>query len=167
MKKYSILAAILVVFVAISLAYAKEQGRAVGQEHRSSVSNIVQKLTDIAGKDSNIGVEVREVAKEQEDSAKRAEEAMDKVEKTGKFRTFFIGTDYKNIGAVRSELVTTQNAINRLTKAMERATNVDVKAELQKQIDALKAIKAKAEVFIKDHEGQFSILGWVVRLFSK
>lgn len=92
---------------------------------------------------------------------------MDKVEKVSKFRTVFLGTDYKNLGSLRSELVKIPNAIDRITKAMERATDVNVKADLQKQIDALKAIQTKAETFIKDNEGQFSFLGWFVRLFNK
>lgn len=138
-----------------------------GQEHRSDVANVVQELRKVAGQDSNIGQEVSKVAKEQEDSSKEDEAAMDKVNNVGKFRTVFLGTDYKNLGVLRSNLVKTQNAIDRLTKSMERATDANVRAELQKQIDALRAVKAKVEAFIKDHESQFSFLGWFIKLFVK
>ena len=91
---------------------------------------------------------------------------MDEVDSVGEFRQLFLGTDYKNLGVLRSELVKTQNAIERLTKAIERATDVNIKADLQKQIDALKATLTKAEQFAKDHEDKFSLLGWFVKLFN-
>lgn len=165
--KYSVFVVVFtVVFFGSSFAFAKNGENGQGQEHRDRVSNVVQELRKVAGKDSNIGQEVNKVAKEQEDSAKPTEMAMDKVEKVGKFRTLFFGTDYKNLGSLRSELVKTQNAIDRLTKSMERTTNVNVKADLQKQIDALKVIQTKTEAFIKDHESQFSFLGWLVKLLK-
>ena len=167
--KHSIFAIVFTLFLLTSYAVAAQDNamKTTGQEHRSDVSKVVQELRNVAGMDSNIGQEVSKIAKEQEDSAKQAEEVMDKVEKVGKFRTLFFGTDYKNLGTLRSELVKTQNAIDRLTKAMERVTDVNVKADLQKQIDALKATLAKAETFANDHESQFSFLGWFIKLFVK
>lgn len=166
--KYSVFAVVLaLVFVVSPVAFAKSATKGEGQEHRSNVSKVVQELRNFAGFDNNIGQEVRQIAQDEEDSAKKAEEAMDKVEKVGKFRTVFIGTDYKNLGALRSELVKTQNAIDRLIKTMERVTDINMKVNLQKQVDALKAIQTKAEAFIKDHESQFSFLGWFVKLFNK
>lgn len=163
--KYSVFAVVFaLVLLASSVALAENS--TTGQEHWSNVSKVVRELRDVAGQ-PDIGDEVRQVAQDEEDSAKTVKDSMDKVSEVGKFRTLFFGTDYKNLGALRSELVKTQNSINRLTKAMQRATDVNVKADLQKQIDALKAIQTKAETFIKDHESQFSFLGWFVKLFNK
>lgn len=167
--KYSVFAVVFAVVCMASsvvLADVSTEKSTTGQEHWSKVSKVVQELRKVAGQ-PNIGDEVRQVAQDEEDSAKTVETAMDKVSETGKLRTIFFGTDYKNLGALRSELVKTQNAINRLTKSMERATDVNMKADLQKQIDALKVIQTKAETFIKDHESQFSFLGWFVKLFNK
>lgn len=167
--KYSVFAVVLSLILVTSYVFAAQDTtrKTMGQEHRSNVAKVVQELRSFAGYDQNIGQEVRQVARDEEESAKRAEEAMDKVEKVSKFRTIFLGTDYKNLGVLRSELVKTQNAIDRLAKAMERATDTTLKADLQKQIDALKVIQTKAETFIKDRESQFSFLGWFVRLFTK
>lgn len=153
-------------FLSYSFVFADSSSKGQGKEHRSSVSKVVQELRKTASQNGGIGQEVSKIAKEQEDSAKKIEEAMDKVDMAGRFRTLFVGTDYKNLGALRSELVKTQNSIDRLTKAMERTTNMDAKASLQKQIDALKTTQTKAETFAKDHEGQFSFLGWFVKLFN-
>lgn len=164
--KYSMFAVVLSLFLLPSFASAHGvEDKSIGQEHWSNVAKVVKELRKVAGQPS-IGDEVRQVAQDEEDSAKEVEQAIDKVEKIGKFRTVFIGTDYKNLGALRSELVKTQNAIDRLTKAMERTTDVNAKSNLQKQIDELKVIQTKVETFIKDHEGQFSFLGWFVKLFN-
>ena len=168
-SKYSIFAVVLSVFLSVSLTVSAQDTtkNTTGQEHRSDISKVVQSLRSVAGQDSNIGQEVSKIAKEQEDSAKEVEEAMDEVDSVGGFRQLFLGTDYKNLGVLRSELVKTQSAIDRLTKALGRAMDESVKADLQKQIDALKANLSKAEAFAKDHESKFSFLGWFVKLFVK
>ncbi len=166
--KYSVFAVAFALVAILPSATPKLTGETgEGQEHRDSVANVVQELRKVAGQETNLGQEISKIAKEQEDSSKEDETAMDQVESVGKFRVLFFGTDYKNLGILRSNLVKTQNAIERLTKAMEQSTDAIVKAELQKQIDALKAIETKAQTFIKDHESQFSFLGWLVRLFTK
>ena len=63
--------------------------------------------TAIAEKDSKIGEEVKAVAKEQNESKEKIMDAMEKVESRGKFKTLLFGTDYKNIGKLRSEIATT------------------------------------------------------------
>lgn len=169
MKKLSILTVGLLVFALAGIvsSAAKGHGEMMSQEHRSEVANIVQKLTGIAGRDSKIGIEVREIAKEQKDISEKASEEIKATEERSGWKTFFIGTDWKNIGQLRSELVTTANHIDRLIKAKERATSQSVKDDLDVQIKALQETKAKVEAFIKDNESKFSLLGWVVRLFSK
>ncbi len=92
---------------------------------------------------------------------------MDRVENRSGFKVFFIGTDYKNLGELRSEMVTTQNHLDRLNKAMERASSTTVKEDLEAQIKELEIIKNKADGFIKANENKFSLFGWLVRLFSK
>ena len=165
--KYSVFAVVFaVVFLSSSVVFADSASMGQSKERSSEISKVVQSLRSIAGRDSNIGQEISKIAKEQEASAKAVEEAMDEVDSVGGFRQLFLGTDYKNLGALKSELVKTQSAIERLTKAMERTTDVSVKADLQKQIDVLKATLAKAEQFAKDHEGKFSLLGWFVKLFN-
>ena len=157
---------LLLTALSASIAFAQsDKGKEMSEQHRSKVAETVRALTDLAGKDQNIGEEVRVVAEEQESSNERATKAIQAVEARGGFKTFLIGTDYKNIGALRSEVVTTQNSIDRLTKARGRATDDAVKADLDAQIKALEETNANALNFIKVNEGKFSIFGWFVRLF--
>lgn len=142
------------------------KGKEISAEHKSNVAKVVETLTALAGKDKNIGEEVRAVAQEQATSSDRVAEAIDAVETHGWLKTFLFGTDYKNLGALRSEIVTTENSISRLTKAMERTTDPAVKADLETQIKALQDANAKALEFIKTNESKFSLFGWVMRLLQ-
>lgn len=135
--------------------------------YRSNVADLANKLREVAGKDRNIGQEISEIAKEQEEAVEEVEMAKEEVEEKGRFRVFLTGTDYKNIGVLRSKLVTTENHIERLIKAIEKATDPAVKAELEQQMSELRDIKLEVEMFIKDHENQFSILGWLFKLFNR
>ncbi|MBU2110005.1 hypothetical protein KKB71_03615 [Patescibacteria group bacterium] len=170
MSRLNILTSVTLSFLLLgifSVAFAQsDKGMEMSQQHKSKVSNVVQELKDLAGKDQNIGEEVRVVAQEQEELNERATNAMEKVEARGGFKTFLIGTDYKNIGALRSEVVTTQNHIDRLTKAKERATDDSIKADLDAQIQALEEANTSALNFIQTNESKFSLFGWFVRLFQ-
>lgn len=164
---FTTLAISFIVLGVFSIAFAQnEKGIEMRTQHRSKVSNIVQELNDLADKDQNIGEEVRAVAQEQEESNERADKAMEKVEARGGFKTFLIGTDYKNIGALRSEVVTSQNHIDRLMKARDRATSDEVKTDLDIQIAELEEANTDAETFIRQNEGKFSLFGWFVKLFN-
>ena len=157
---------LLLIVPSVSAASAhSDKGGKMSEQHQSTVAKVVHDLTELAGKDTNIGEEVTSVAQDQETSNERATTAMQAVEARGGFKTFLIGTDYKNIGALRSEIVTTQNSIDRLTKAKERTTDDAVKADLDTQIQALEETNANTLDFIKENESNFSLLGWFVRIF--
>ena len=134
--------------------------------HRSKVAEAVLKLVELAGKDKNIGEEISQVAKEEDESSEKVAEAIKEVENRGKFKTFLIGTDYKNIGAIRSEIVRSDNNIDRLAKAKERTLDPILKAELDVQVAALQKANDDAEAFVKANESKFSIFGWLVKIFN-
>ncbi|OGY43500.1 MAG: hypothetical protein A3J62_04165 [Candidatus Buchananbacteria bacterium RIFCSPHIGHO2_02_FULL_38_8] len=146
---------------------ANDKGKAVSAEHRSRVAEVVQQLTAVANQDENIGEEVSQVAQAENEAREKVATIIEKIETRGKFKTFLLGTDYKNIGALRSELVTTANHIERLSKALERTIDEEVKAELNAQITALEEAKTKVESFIQTNESKFSLLGWLVKFFNR
>ncbi|MCK9351203.1 MAG: hypothetical protein WCT49_00890 [Candidatus Paceibacterota bacterium] len=167
-KKFYISAVVLFAFIfaGSASAFAEGKGEKMSEQHRNNVAKVVEELEKVANKDGAIGEEVKTVAQEEKDTVAGVSEKMEKVESRNGFKTFLIGSDYKNLGAIRSEIVTTQNHIDRLTKSLERATSTEAKAELQAQIDSLKGIQTKVETFVKDHEGKFSLFGWLVKMFQ-
>ncbi len=162
---------VLSLMILLTLPYlalaANDKGKEVSAEHRNKVAEIVKQLTAIAGQDENIGEEVRQVAQEASDNIENTVAMIEKIKTRGKFKTFLFGTDYKNIGALRSTLVTTANHIDRLQKALERTDSEEIKTELNTQITALEETKTNVESFIEANESKFSLLGWLIKFFNR
>lgn len=137
-----------------------------GDEHRSSVSEIVKKLLGAADRSGGIGDEVRDVAREQASSTEDTVRAMDDLDTESRIKRFFFGPDFKSLGDLRSSIVTTQNSIDRLTTARDRATSSSTKEEIDSQISALKGVASTTESFVTQHEDVFSLFGWFVKLFN-
>lgn len=147
---------------------ATSTGREKSEEHRSTVANFVRGLLDIADREEDgIGEEVRVVAREQGDSASTTVQAIEKVEKRGKIRTFLFGSDYENLGTLRSEIVKTRNRISQLSQLVESIQQVADKTELQTQIQTLEQEQTKLENFVNQNENKISLFGWLVKFFSK
>lgn len=142
-----------------------EQGQLNAENHRSVVANFVQSLLRVANRDGGIGEQVRSIAQQQNQSASTTIQAMEKIQTRNRIKTFLIGSDYKNLGAMRSEMVQTRNRIEQLTRLENNATETD-KAEIQAQIKTLEQEQARIENFIKSEEEKFSMFGWIAKLFS-
>jgi len=144
-----------------------EQGQINTEQHRGTVANFVQSLLQIANREGGIGEQVRIIAQQQNQSAGTTIQAMEKVQTRNKIKTFLMGTDYKNLGALRSETVQTKNRLEQLKRIMENVQNEGEKTELQSQIQTLEQEQVKIENFIKTQESKFSLFGWLVKLFNR
>jgi len=138
----------------------------ISEEHRNTIADVVFKLKEAGDRDDEISDEIKVIADDQATSSIKTEKAMKEIENRSAFKTFLFGTDYKNLGALRSEIVTTDNNIGRLKKASEKASDPAVKAELDTQIEALKNVQEKTDSFIKTNESKFALFGWLIRIFS-
>lgn len=144
-----------------------QQGQINAEQHRSAVSNFVQNLLQVADREGGIGQQVRVIAQEQNQSVSTTIQAMEKVQTRSKVKTFFFGSDYKNLGSLRSEMVQTRNRLEQLNALMENIQNEGDETELQNQIQILEQEQTKIESFIKAQESKFSLFGWLVKLFNK
>jgi len=143
------------------------EDESISDDHRDVVASFVQSLLMVADREGGIGERVREIARTQNDSASTTARALKKVENRGALRTFFFGSDYKNLGAIRSEIAKTSANIEKLKTLLNQTTNDTDRAQLNTQITALEAEQAKIDTFVKDHEDTFSLFGWFNRLFVK
>jgi len=142
-------------------------GKNQAEKHRSTVSGFVQKLLKVADNEkNNIGEEVRVIAQEQDQNKEKIADQIDTVQRRSKIKTFLIGTDYKNVGALRSEMVQTRNRIDQLNKLVEQTTNEADKAEIQTQITVIKTEQINIETMLTTNESEFSLFGWVRKLFG-
>lgn len=136
-------------------------------EHRSEVSKFVQSLLSVANRNGGIGAQVREIAREQASSTDKIADAIKKIEERNRFKTFLIGTDYKNLGQIRSDSVDTQNRIDKLNRELEKMASSTDKAKILADIKVLEDHQAKIEAFVKANESRFSLFGWFVRRFNR
>lgn len=188
---FIVLLAIVVIFSLVAVVAAKQnQGNGTGTvnatsededatsskgqinaaAHRSVVANFVHSLLKVASStEGGIGQQVRVIAQQQNDSDTTTTEVITKVNKRGKIKIFLIGSDYKNLGALRSEIVHTRNRISQLNRLIQNATgtNATDTAEIQSQIKTLEQEQTKIENFINAQEGKFSLFGWLLKLFNR
>jgi hypothetical protein len=141
-----------------------ENASSSASSNRSGVSVFVQSLLDVADRDGGIGADVRVVAQDQNESDEKTAEAKAEVEARGSLKTFFLGTDYKNLGVIRSEVAKTKNNIAKLNVLLEKAT-VSARGELEAQIEALEEVQDDLEAYIEKHEDKFSLFGWFAKIF--
>jgi hypothetical protein len=150
-------------------------GQVNAQNHESVVGNFVQSLLKVASTTARsasstvreIGEQVRLIAQEQNDSEATTNQAMEKVQLRSKVKTFFLGTDYKNLGALRSQVASTTNRIRQLNQVIPEIHNASDTAEVQGQIQALEQEQSKIDNFVKEQESKFSLFGWLVKLFNR
>jgi len=145
----------------------ENRGQGNAELHRSVVSAFVQNILKVADHEKGIGEQVRLIAKEQNQSATTTAWAIEKVEKRNKIKRFLIGSDYRNLGAMRSELVKTQNRLEKLNQLLADAKTEADKTALQTEIQKLTAEQTRIENFIKSQNGKFSLFGWLVKMFDK
>jgi uncharacterized protein YxeA len=143
------------------------KGQFNAELHRSTVAIFVQSLLDVADREDGIGQELRVIAKQQNDTKDRASDLINAVENRNKVKTFFIGTSYKNLGELRSQMVQARNQIEQLKRLSEKAENEGDKTELQNQIQILEQEQTSINNFITTNESKFSLFGWAVKLFRK
>ena len=145
----------------------KNDGQVNAESHRSIVATFVQSLLDVADREGGIGEQVRVIARQQNEQKEQAADEIEAVESRNKIKTFLLGSDYKNLGALRSNMVQTRNQIEQLNRLIVKAENDEDKAQLQTQLQALGQEQAKIDDFITQNESKFSLFGWAIKLFSK
>ena len=144
----------------------ENKGQITAQTHRSVVANFVQSLLAVADREGGIGQQVKAIAQQQNDTKDTVTNEITAVESRSKVKTFFLGSDYKNLGDLRSQMVQTRNQIDQLKRLADKADNDQDKADLQTQIQILEQEQTKVDGFITQNENQFSLFGWAVKLFQ-
>ena len=145
----------------------EDNDRLSGEEHKSEVAAFVRSLLGVADREGGIGEKVRTVARSQEHSASTTAEAIEKVKSREGIRAFLFGSDYRNLGRLRSEIATTTANIRQLENLLDKAVSDSDKAEISAQIQVLEDAQDKVEAFVKARESAFSVFGWFTKLFAQ
>lgn len=142
----------------------KMTGPGAGSAHKSEVAKAVADLLDTAELDRGIGDQVRMLAKEQQSIHDEVADELEHLERRGEWETFFWGPDYDSIGKVRSALVSSENGLDVLRKAREKAHS-SLQDDIDKQVEVLEHEIEHAREFVDAHEDVFSLFGWFAKWF--
>lgn len=145
----------------------RADGQFTAQEHQNVVASFVQSLRSVADREGGLGEQVRIIAREQQDSVATTTDAMEKVESRGFLKTLFIGSDYENLGILRSGIARTQNTLEQLRTILISTTDATARTVITAQIQALETDQANMQSFVTAHENSFSFFGWFTKLFIK
>lgn len=146
---------------------SETKGTSVSESHRSTVANAVQKLLDESNKNKKIGPQISAIAQQQGDTQASIDKNVARLEMRSKLRTLLIGSGYKTIGAIRSDLVKSKASIEQLKAVIAQTTDVTLKVKLMAEVSVLEQEQVKIETFIKQQESVFSLFGWTRKIFNK
>jgi len=139
------------------------------KEYKNAVAQFVHELQNVDeqnGDNNNIGQQVSEVAKAQNDSQIKVENAINDVNERGKVAKFLIGPKYGSIAEIQTAIIENQARIKVLADLASQATDPVVKKVLQDQIKLLQKQDAKLQTFIAQSESGISLFGWLAKMFS-
>jgi hypothetical protein len=147
------------------------KGETNAQIHKEKTKNVVKNLEQVATEEKSAGnaefsKKINQAIQEQEQTQEQTANAIEQVENRGKIKTFLIGTDYKNLGQLRSSLVHNRNEIRQLTQALTLAQTEESKAQIQAQLTTLTQERERIKAVITANEDSFSLFGWVVRFLD-
>lgn len=143
----------------------------VAKQHKKNITEVVNKLEEVADTEGAVGnteasQEITEVANTAEETAADTVEAIDAVESKPKWQVLLFGSDYKNLGQLRSSLAHNTNDIRKLSRAADVVEESSSSAQVQGTLATLELERQRIYDVIKANESQFSILGWVARFFT-
>lgn len=147
------------------------KGTTNAQLHKEKSEEVTKTLKEEAKKqkdagNTEVGDQIQQVVTEQEQTQEETADAIAEVESRGKVKTFLVGTDYKNLGQLRSSLVHNRNEIRKLTKSLAQVVTPEEKALIEAQLLTLTQERERIKTVITTNESSFSLFGWVSRFLT-
>lgn len=92
--------------------------------------------------------------------------AIENIENRGKVKTFLFGTDYKNLGELRSALVQNRNQIRKLIQMLGQVQSEESETAIKAQISTLLQERINLKSIIQSAENQSSLFGWMLKIVN-
>ncbi len=137
------------------------------EEMKRKMASTTEKLSALATRLSKLGVDIKAAVSAQASSTLVITSSMSQVEARSAFKTFLLGTDYKNTGKLVSEAAKITARINQIENQVSKMASSTDKAALVASLAELKTQEATIEQYVKDNESKFSLFGWLAKRFSK
>lgn len=123
-------------------------------------------LKDVASREPELEADLVELAEDLEENQVEVAGSVKKFENQNKAKTFLMGTDYKNLGQLRSSMVQNRNQIRQLTQLIDQTEDGEIKTALQEELRLMAQEREDINNLIKEEESTFSLFGWAFRLIN-
>lgn len=117
-------------------------------------------------KDNPKTQEILDVIEEVEEDSDVVADAIEAVEAKSTWSTLLFGSDYKNLGQLRSSLAKNTNNIRKLNKFGDEEYIDDESGIVTSQLELLEQERQRIVSVIQENESRFSLLGWVSKLLT-
>jgi len=118
-------------------------------------------------KEDGIKTESENLFKEMNNLITTQNNFLQSLESRSKLKIFFIGTDYKNIGQLKSQLKENDAMIKKLNDLLSQAQSEENKNIIRQQLDGLTQENEKINQTITNNENKFSLFGWAIKMINK
>lgn len=140
-------------------------------EYKENMKKVAKELRTVSLLEEQVGNdevsdEIEEVAVEENEEADDAAEAIGKVESRNRFQTLLMGSDYKNLGELRSQLVRNRNSIRKLVKNANGTVANGSGESVEEQLQTMYQERERIKAVIEENESDFSLFGWVSRFLT-
>ncbi len=139
----------------------------VVEQRRSEVANAVQKIIQVAEKNSGIGQQVKTIAQTQVQSQEKLEASLQRVQERTGFIKFLIGPNHSEINNANKLLEQNREQIKQLDEIQNQLANKGDKQKLTEQVQLLEQTNQEIEDSLSISQKGFSLFGWIFRLFVK
>jgi len=137
-------------------------------ESTSKISEQVKKILEDRGDEKRgIGLQVREIAENQEKKQEEIKKAYYELKNRGQLIRLFVGSDKKMTQALEQLNNENKLEIEKLIALKNQTMNEADKAQLQETIGTLTTQNTQLEEKIAKEKQANGLLGWFVKLFSK
>ena len=137
-------------------------------ESTSKISEQVKKILEDRGDEKRgIGLQVREIAENQEKKQEEIKKAYYELKNRGQLIRLFVGSDKKMTQALEQLNNENKLEIEKLIALKNQTMNEADKAQLQETIGTLTTQNTQLEEKIAKEKQANGLFGWFVKLFSK
>jgi len=138
------------------------------EESTSKISEQVKKILEDRGDEKRgIGLQVREIAENQEKKQEEIKKAYYELKNRGQLIRLFVGSDKKMTQALEQLNNENKLEIEKLIALKNQTMNEADKAQLQETIGTLTTQNTQLEEKIAKEKQANGLFGWFVKLFSK
>lgn len=140
---------------------------AMAEEKMSEVAKGVEELLDEKSIKGGIGEQVRQIAAEQNQAQEQIKEQLKLVEKRQGLMKSLLGPDFKALKGMEEQIEANQLRIEQLEELKTQLTNQSELTMLEENIQALIEQNTQLKETVAAEAKTRSMLGWLMKYFSK